>query len=100
MSSLPVQTREQLASASRKSAAARRRAAERKGMLKRGELSASEFMSDPGNARVRVRHMLGSLPGVGRKGAERLMVELSVPANRRVGGLGPRQRAAIAARFS
>lgn len=42
--------------------------------------------------RIRVRQALMALPGVGAGRADRAMREAGVAENRRLGGLGPRQR--------
>lgn len=100
MNNLPEMTPEQLAAASRKAACERKRVAEQKRLLKIGALTVEQFMSNPQNARVRVRQMLEALPGIGRTGAERAMLEFGIAPNRRVGGLGSRQRERIIGRFS
>lgn len=49
--------------------------------------------------RLSVERMLRSMPGVGKIRAARMMADIGISANRRVGGLGERQRAALIERF-
>ena len=85
----------------RSAAEARRVRAAWKARLGSGEtdlaalLEASE--TDQALAGLRVAEALGSLPGVGPKGVERIMDACGIAASRRLRGLGPRQRAALLA---
>lgn len=49
---------------------------------------------------TKVKAVLMALPKVGEVTATNVMEELRIPANRRVGGLGSRQRAALVDRFA
>ena len=64
--------------------------------LKSGQVSGVEIVEGAAGAGawhgVRVRWLLESLPGVGTARADSIMVRLSVPEGRRLGGLTDRQR--------
>ena len=51
-------------------------------------------------AGTKVAAIIVSLPGVGKVKGKRLMEELRIAPNRRLRGLGKRQRAALLERFS
>jgi len=71
--------------------------------LKSGDLSLEDVFqradSDEAIARTRVKILLQNLPGVGSRGAVNTMEELGIAPNRRVGGLGSRQREELLDRF-
>ncbi len=87
-----------------KAAAARRQRAEMKVLLSTGSLTLAEVLAraedDDVVARTKVGALLVALPGVGKVRAKRLMEELGIAPNRRIRGLGDRQRAALLERFS
>lgn len=101
--SVPELDPEQRRAALDKAVAARRVRAELKQMLKSGEVTLREVLeradADDVLARTRVQELLEALPGVGRVRAERTMQEVEIAPSRRLGGLGPRQRAALLERF-
>jgi hypothetical protein len=72
--------------------------------LKAGDLSLEDALDraekDDAIARTRVKVLLQSLPGVGSRGAVNAMDELGIAPNRRVGGLGSRQRDELLERFA
>jgi hypothetical protein len=72
--------------------------------LKSGDLSLEDVFhradSDESIARTRVKILLQNLPGVGSRGAVTAMEELGIAPNRRVGGLGSRQREGLLDRFA
>jgi hypothetical protein len=80
---------------------ARRWRADWKARLARGEVGLGELITaadgDEVVAKMRVADALGALPGVGPKGVERILEGCSIAANRRLRGLGARQRAALLA---
>lgn len=93
---------EQRRAALRKAAEARRARAELKQMLKSGELLLGDVLdraSDEPLAKMKVSEVIESLPNVGKVRARRVMEQLDIAASRRLRGLGPRQRAALLARF-
>lgn len=100
----PKLTPEQRRAALAKAAEARRVRAEMKELLKTGSLTFSEVLdraeSDDIVAGTKVAAVVVSLPGVGKVKGKRLMEELGIAPNRRLRGLGSRQREALLQRFS
>jgi len=100
----PPLTPEQRAAALAKAAVARRIRAEVKNRLKRAGASIGEVVaagqSDPIIGKMRVSALLESMPGVGKVRAGQIMDRLHIAENRRVGGLGPHQIAALEQEFS
>lgn len=99
----PQLTPEQRAEALKKAAMARRRRAEVKQLLKTGSLSMAELLdearTDPMVAGIKVSAVLASMPRTGKIKSKRLMVKLGIAENRRIRGLGERQRAALLQEF-
>ena len=95
----PAITPEQRAAALAKAGEARRLRAEIKELLKTGSLTLIEVMgrSDTEDyiGGMKVKSVLESLPGLGKIKTKRLMEELGIASNRRLRGLGERQRAAL-----
>ena len=93
---LPPMSDQQRALALEKAAAARRRRAEIKALLKTGSLTLAEVFEqaevDDVVAGTKVYPLLASMPRMGKIKATRLMEELGIPNNRKIRGLGPRQR--------
>lgn len=77
--------------------AARRARVELKALMKSGGISLADALNDSRARRMRVKEFLTSLPGVGDKKAEAIMLALGIASNRRIAGLGSAQRAALAA---
>jgi len=100
----PQLSDEQRAAALAKAAEARRVRAEVKELLKTGTLSFSELLAradeDPTIGGLKVSAVLSSMPGTGKVKAKRLMESLGIADNRRLRGLGSRQRAALLSEFS
>lgn len=100
----PKLTDEQRRAALAKAAEARRVRAEIKEFLKTGSLTFPEVLeraeTDDLIAGTKVSAIVVSLPGVGKVKGKRLMEELDIASNRRLRGLGTRQRAALLSRFS
>jgi hypothetical protein len=100
----PKLTAEQRRAALAKAAEARRTRAEVKELLKTGSLTFPEVLeradTDDIIAGTKVAAVVVSLPGVGKVKGKRLMEELGIAPNRRLRGLGVRQRAALLERFS
>ena len=98
-SARPVFTPEQRAAALAKAGEARRLRAEVKELLKTGSFSLVEVLarSDTEDyiGGMKVESVLESLPGLGKIKTKRLMEELGIASNRRLRGLGERQRAAL-----
>lgn len=101
---LPKLTPEQRRAALAKAAEARRARAEIKELLKTGSVTFPEVLdradTDDIIAGTKVAAIIVSLPGVGKVKGKRLMEELRIAPNRRLRGLGKRQRAALLERFS
>ena len=91
---LPQLTDEQRKEALEKAAAARHARAELREKIKNGEVSIEEVLNsdDPIAARMKVSALIESLPGYGKAKATKIMDELGISPNRRVKGLGERQR--------
>jgi hypothetical protein len=93
---LPPQTDEQRAAALAKAAEARRVRAEVKVLLQSGSMTFAEVLDraddDPIIAGMKVSAVLKALPGLGKVKTIRLMEELGIADNRRIRGLGSRQR--------
>ena len=87
-----------------KAAEARRARAELKELLRTGSLSLTDVFEraedDQIVASTKVFAILISLPGFGKIKAKRLMEDLGIAENRRVRGLGDRQRAKLLEIFS
>lgn len=93
VSGVPHLTDEQRREALAKAVGARRERADALGAIKRGEARPEEFLArtDSVALRTRVELFVESWPRYGRKKAQRLMRELGIAGNRRIGGLGKRQ---------
>lgn len=100
----PQLSDEQRAAALAKAAEARRVRAEVKELLKMGTLSLPEVLeraeSDTLIGGIKVSAVLSSMPGTGKVKAKRLMETLGIADNRRLRGLGDRQREALLEEFS
>lgn len=82
-----------------KAGADRRQRAELKEKLKMGSITLAELLEqaqrDEVMARTKVVVVLESLPGLGKVKARRLMAEIGISPNRRIKGLGAKQREAL-----
>jgi len=100
----PKLTDEQRRAALVKAADARRARAEMKELLRTGSLSLSEVFeraeTDAIVASTKTWAVLISLPGFGKIKAKRLMADLGIAENRRIRGLGQRQREKLLEIFS
>ncbi len=100
----PILTADQRRAALAKAAEARRVRAEVKELLKTGSITFPEVLEraevDELVAGTKVSAIIVSLPGVGKVKGKRLMEELGIASNRRLRGLGIRQRKALLERFS
>lgn len=76
---------------------ARRARAALRERIAAGELAVDEVLSitDPLVSRMHVRTLIEAVPGFGKAKARSLMARLHIPENRRVKGLGSRQRQAL-----
>ncbi len=100
----PEITQEQREAALVKAGAVRRVRAETKELLKMGSLNFAELLAkadgDDMYAGMKIASVLPSLPGMGKVKAKRLMEELQIADNRRLRGLGDRQRQALLERLT
>ena len=100
----PKLTPEQRARALEKAAEARRRRAEVREMLMSGSLTLAGVLeradADELVAGMKVKSVLQALPGLGKVKSRRLMEQLDIAENRRVRGLGARQREGLLAALS
>jgi hypothetical protein len=101
---LPPMSDEQRAQALAKAAAARRERAEIKALLKTGSLTLAEVFeradTDDIIAGTKVYPLLASMPRMGKIKAKRLMEELGIAENRKIRGLGSRQRTDLLQTFA
>lgn len=104
MATPPKLTNEQRRQALAKAAEARRVRAEAKELLKTGSLRLSELFeqaeSDELIAGLKVESLIGAMPGTGKIKAKRLMQSIGIADNRRIRGLGDKQKEALLAEFS
>jgi len=100
----PEMTQEQRQAALSKAGEVRRVRAETKELLKMGSLNFSELLAkadqDDMYAGMKIASVLPSLPRMGKVKAKRLMEELQIADNRRLRGLGDRQRKALLDRLA
>lgn len=66
-----------------------------KGLVKTGEISLADALADDRAKRIRVYEFLMCIPGIGKAKADDIMRKLGIAENRRVQGLGSRQREGI-----
>jgi hypothetical protein len=97
---LPIMTPEQRDAAREKARQVRGARADLKACLKRGEVTLAEAIRDEVTAKMKVSALIESLPGMGKVRAKQVMERLGIAENRRVGGLGPKQRAALETAFA
>lgn len=97
--SVPVLTAAQREAAGRAAVEARQVRASTKAALQGGELTMAEILDrakdDTAVGRMLVADTLQALPQVGKTRASAIMAACRIPANRRLRGLGHRQRAAL-----
>lgn len=104
MAQPPKLTEAQRKAALEKAAEARRVRAEVKELLKTGSLSLSEVFTradaDDLVAGLKVESLIAAMPGTGKIKAKRLMETIGIADNRRIRGLGDKQKEALLAEFS
>lgn len=100
----PKLTPEARRAALEKAAAARRERAVVKERLRSGELTLDGLLEladrDELVGGIKVKAVLTALPGLGKVKSHRLMDELGIAENRRLRGLGARQREALLSALS
>jgi hypothetical protein len=101
---LPPLTPEQRQAALDKAAASRRERAEVKNRLKHSGATLADVVAESQTneviAKMRVRELLQSMPGIGKVRSQQVMEKLKISETRRVRGLGAKQVAALVDEFS
>jgi hypothetical protein len=103
MAQPPRLSDEQRTAALEKAAAARKARAHLREALGAGELTISDVLdraSEDLIGGIKVKAILTALPGLGKVKSYRLMEELGISENRRLRGLGRKQREALLAALS
>jgi hypothetical protein len=104
MAQPPKLTDEQRKAALEKAARARRVRAEVKELLKTGSMTVQQLFEradrDELVAGLKVESLIAAMPGTGKIKAKRMMESMGIAENRRIRGLGGRQREALIAEFS
>lgn len=104
MAQPPILTDEQRKAALAKAAQARRVRAEVKELLKTGSMRIPELFERAGRddllAGLKVESLIAAMPGTGKIKAKRLMESLGIAENRRIRGLGDKQKEALIAEFT
>lgn len=80
----------------------RRRRAQLREQLRRGDITLAELLAredDEAVQKMRVSYLLQSLPRVGKATTDKIMQDIGISENRRVQGLGARQRMELLQRF-
>ncbi|NMA61025.1 MAG: integration host factor [Firmicutes bacterium] len=93
--SLPHLSQEEKLEALKKAQEMRSKRAELRVQLKQGNLTLQEVLEQADDeviGRMRVTYLLQSLPQVGKVTSEKVMKEIGINENRRVQGLGTRQK--------
>ena len=96
---LPQMTEEQRKVALEKARIVREKRSAAMKKLAAGKMSPKDFAEnpDPVYARVKVLAFLKKLPGVGAVKAQNALETCNIPENRRLGGLGSKQKEALLA---
>jgi hypothetical protein len=104
MAQPPQLTDEQRMKALEKAAEARRVRAEAKELLKTGSMTLSELFQQAESQELleglKVESLIAAMPGTGKIKAKRLMESIGIADNRRIRGLGAKQKEALLAEFS
>lgn len=104
MAQPPKLTEEQRKAALEKAARARRVRAEVKELLKTGSMTVQQLFEradrDELVAGLKVESLIAAMPGTGKIKAKRMMESMGIAENRRIRGLGDRQKEALIEEFS
>lgn len=94
---LPTMTPEQRAAALEKAAAARKARAELKENIKNGKVFIADVLASEDDVvkKTKVAQVIAALPGYGKARVAKLMTECGIQENRRIGGLGSKQKAQL-----
>jgi hypothetical protein len=100
----PQVSEEQRQAALEKAGRARTKRAEMKALLQTGSLTLSDVLAEAEDddivAGTKIYPLLVSMPGMGKVKAMRLMEECKIAENRKIRGLGARQRDCLLEHFS
>ncbi len=100
----PETTDEQRRAALEKAAAARTKRAEMKALLSTGSLTLGDVFAEAETddivAGTKIYPLLVAMPGMGKVKAMRLMEAIDIAENRKIRGLGSRQRERLLEHFS
>ncbi|NMB39522.1 MAG: integration host factor [Firmicutes bacterium] len=99
---LPQLTAAEKRKALKKAQEMRSKRAALRSKLKSGSVSLEEVLNNSDDeviARMRVAYLIESLPQVGKVTSKKIMEEIGINENRRVQGLGKRQRRALLERL-
>jgi S13-like H2TH domain len=100
----PPVSDEQRQAALEKAGRARTKRAEMKALLQTGSLTLIDVLAEAENddivAGTKIYPLLVSMPGMGKVKAMRLMEECKIAGNRKIRGLGARQRDCLLEHFS
>ena len=94
----PELTDEQKREALKKAQEVRSKRAQIRAELKKGNMSLEEVLANAEDeviGKMRVAYLLESLPRIGKVRARQIMEEIGIDENRRVQGLGVRQKEAL-----
>ncbi|MFC9767704.1 integration host factor, actinobacterial type [Rhodococcus jostii] len=95
----PVTTPQQRAQALAKATAARKARSTLLSDIRTGQRDPATVLAQADTdeiiKRTKVTALIRAVPGIGTVKATRLLEQLSIPATRRIGGLGPSQRQAL-----
>lgn len=97
---LPKLTDEERRQALEKAQRLRKERAEIRRQLKEGELALSMLLAQTPNevtGRMKISHLLQSLPSVGKKISAKIMEEIGIADSKRLEGLSPRQHQELVA---
>ena len=95
---LPELTDEQKRQALKKAQEVRSKRAQIRARLKKGEMTLDEVLANADDdviGKMRDAYLLESLPRIGKVRARQIMEEIGIDENRRVQGLGVRQKEAL-----
>lgn len=94
---LPTMTEEQRAAALEKAKAARAARSALRADIKAGKISLEDVLNSDDDVakKTKVSQVLVSLPGVGKVTVAKVMEEIGIQENRKVGGLGSVQKAKL-----
>ncbi|MGI6518071.1 MAG: integration host factor, actinobacterial type [Bacillota bacterium] len=95
---LPELTDEQKRQALKKAQEVRSKRAQIRARLKKGEMTLDKVLANADDdviGKMRVAYLLESLPRIGKVRARQIMEEIGIDENRRVQGLGVRQKEAL-----